>query len=67
VGKDNVVRTRQISILAELPHVYAVSEGLSTGDKIIVEGIRKVKPNEKIQYTSVDPLTSIKSLELEAE
>lgn len=67
VGKDNVVRSRQVTILAELAHVYAISDGLSEADRIVVEGIRKIKPNEKIKFTSQDAYKSIHSLELEAE
>lgn len=67
VGKDNVVRSRQVTIIAELPHVYAIGEGLIDGDKIVVEGIRKLKPNEKIHFTTMDAYKAIHSLELEAE
>jgi membrane fusion protein (multidrug efflux system) len=67
VGSDNVVRSRQITIQAELEHVYAVSDGLSESDKVVVEGIRKIKPNDKIQYTTIAPYKAIHSLELLAE
>lgn len=34
-----------------MPHIYEVSEGLNPDEKIVVEGIRKVKNGDKIRYT----------------
>lgn len=67
IGKDNAVHSRQIKIRAELQHLYVVDGGVEEGDKILIEGIRKVKENEKIQYQLVPPEQAIKNLELEAE
>ncbi len=67
IGKDNAVHSRQIKIRAELQHLYVVEGGVEEGDKILIEGIRKVKENEKITYTMVPPEQAIKNLELEAE
>jgi membrane fusion protein (multidrug efflux system) len=50
VGVDNVVRTREIKTGAEIPHLYVVTEGLLEHDKILVEGLRKVKNGQKIGY-----------------
>ena len=51
VDKNNVVHSREITIGAELPHLYVVKKGLNKSDKILLEGIRKVKNNEKIKFT----------------
>lgn len=50
VDKNNVVHTRKITVAAELPHLYIVSKGLLANDKVLLEGIRKVKNNQKIKY-----------------
>jgi membrane fusion protein (multidrug efflux system) len=50
VDKDNVVKTREIKTGADIPHLYVVTEGLHETDKILVEGLRKVKNNAKIKY-----------------
>ncbi|HYG04189.1 MAG TPA: efflux RND transporter periplasmic adaptor subunit [Chryseosolibacter sp.] len=50
VDKDNVVKTREIRTGAEIPHLYVVTDGLQETDKILVEGLRKVKNNQKIQF-----------------
>lgn len=67
VGRDSVVRTRPIKIRAELPHLYAVEAGLQPGERILLEGIRKVKENQKISYTYRDPSAVISKLALYAE
>lgn len=48
VGKDNIVESRQIIIGQEMPHLYTVINGISENDKILVEGLRKVKNKQKI-------------------
>lgn len=50
IDESNTVQSRQIIVDTELPHLYVVSEGLTTDDKILVEGLRKVKNNQKISY-----------------
>ena len=50
VDHDNLVKTREIETGAELPHLYVVTDGLLETDKILVEGLRKVKNNQKIEY-----------------
>jgi membrane fusion protein (multidrug efflux system) len=32
-----------------MPHIYVVTSGLSTNDKIIVEGLRKVKNGDHVK------------------
>ncbi len=49
VDKDNVVKARQITVGTELPHLYVITEGLDENDKILLEGLRKVKNNEKVE------------------
>ncbi len=67
VGNDHVVHSRPISIRAELPHVYVVGGGLVEGDRILLEGLRKVKENEKIAYKYLPPQDALRTLELYAE
>ncbi len=65
VDKNNVIHPREIQIEAELPQLYVVSKGLSTKDKVLLNGLRKVKNNDKIQYTfrkTTDVLKEMNSL-----
>jgi membrane fusion protein, multidrug efflux system len=50
VDKDKVVKTREITTGFEVPHLYVVTDGLQENDMILVEGLRKVKNNQKIEY-----------------
>jgi len=53
VDKNNVLKAKQITIAHEMPHLYVVASGLSSGDKILAEGLGQVKNNEKINYEFV--------------
>ncbi|GAA4447362.1 efflux RND transporter periplasmic adaptor subunit [Nibrella saemangeumensis] len=67
VDKDNMIRSRDITIAAELPHIFVVKAGLNKGDKILLEGLRQVRENQKIQYKFLQPDSVINQLDLYAE
>lgn len=67
VDKDNRVKTREISISAELEDLYVVQAGLSDNERILLEGLRKVKENDKIAYNYEAPKAVIHKLKLPAE
>jgi membrane fusion protein (multidrug efflux system) len=67
VDKDNVVRSREISIAAEMPHIFVVKSGLRKDDKILLEGLRQVRENQKIHYQFLKPDSVIAHLDLYAE
>jgi membrane fusion protein, multidrug efflux system len=48
VGEDNVLESRQIIIGEEMPHLFTVIDGINKNDRILIEGLRKVKNNQKI-------------------
>lgn len=55
VDKDNTVHSREITIASEMPDLYIIKDGLSADEKILLEGIRKVKENDKITFTYQKP------------
>jgi membrane fusion protein, multidrug efflux system len=67
VDKDNVVHAREVSIASEMPDLYVIKSGLNENEKILLEGIRKVKDNDKIQYKYEDPNTVIPNLKVYVE
>lgn len=67
VDKNNVVKQRQVVIGEEMTDLYAVKDGLTERDKILLEGLRKVKNNDKIEYKYEDPKKVIANLKLFAE
>ncbi|WP_072400486.1 efflux RND transporter periplasmic adaptor subunit [Flaviramulus basaltis] len=67
VGKDHVVKQKEITIGGELPHLYIVDKGLSENDTILLEGIRMVKNNEEIHTKFLEPNKVLSELDLYAE
>lgn len=68
VDKNDVIQSREIKIGAEMPHIYVVSSGLEPTEKILTEGLRKVKNGQKIKYTTKSFETIISELQgLKAE
>lgn len=67
VGKDGVARSRNIKVSYELPDVYVVSSGLGTGDRVLLEGVQKVKDDQKVRTKFQDPKKVLQSLKLKAE
>lgn len=67
LDKENRVKTREITVGAEMEDLYAVTKGLTSKDKILLEGLRKVKENDKIAYDFEEPKALIANLKLPAE
>lgn len=67
VDKDNKLKSRKIEIKAELPDLYVINSGLDVNDKILLDGLRLVKENDKISGEYKDPKEVISHLKLHAE
>ena len=67
VDKDNVVHSREITIASEMPDLYVIKGGINENERIMLEGIRKVKDGDKIEYTYEDPKTVIPKLKIYVE
>lgn len=67
VDKDNKVRSKEITIAAEMQDLYIVKDGLSVNDRILLEGLRKVRDNDKIAYHYQDPKKVISNLKVYVE
>lgn len=67
VDKNNVVKSREIKITGEVPDLYVVKSGLEVTDKILLEGVQKVKDDEKIKFDYIKPEKVIAGLKLYAE
>jgi len=67
VDKDGVVSSKEITTTGELPDLYVISSGLSENDKILLEGVQKVKENDKIKYEYQAPQKVLNHLRLKAE
>jgi membrane fusion protein (multidrug efflux system) len=67
IDKDNVVKSREITIASEMPDLYVIKDGLTENDKIVLEGIRKVKDGDKITYDYEDPKQVLRTLRVYVE
>lgn len=67
VDKNKVAHQKEVTIAGEVPDLYFIGGGLAEGDKIIIEGIRKVKNNEKIEFTYVTPEKIMANLKVAVE
>ncbi len=67
INKNNVAELKPITIRAEMPDLYIVSEGVTEHDKILLEGIRKVQNNDKISFEYEEPKSVIAHLKLPSE
>jgi membrane fusion protein (multidrug efflux system) len=61
------VRSREITITGEMPDLYVVKSGLAATDKILLEGVQKVKDDDKIKYDFEKPEEVLNHLKLKAE
>ncbi|OCB70122.1 efflux transporter periplasmic adaptor subunit [Flavobacterium piscis] len=67
VDKNNKVSSREITITGEIPDLYVIKTGLTENDKILLEGVQKVKENDKIKFEYQAPQTVINHLRVKAE
>lgn len=67
VGEDGVVRSQEVEIAAEMPHLFVVQDGLTENDKILLEGLRLVREKDKIHTEFEEPQAVLSHLDLYAE
>lgn len=67
VDKSGVVKSRNITISNEMPDLYVVGSGLSENDQILLEGVQKVKDDDKIESEFIAPRDVVARLKLYAE
>ncbi len=67
VGEDHVVKQKEITIGPDIEDLYIVTSGLTEKDKILLEGLRKVKDNDKIEYEYQKPEEVIAHLKVLAQ
>lgn len=67
VSKEGTVHQKEVQIGAELPHLFVVSKGLTTTDRILLDGLRLVRDGQKIEQQYTAPAKVLTSLDLYAE
>jgi membrane fusion protein (multidrug efflux system) len=67
IDKSGKAKSRNIKVAYELPDLYVVASGLTEGDNILLEGVQKVKDDQKVKTKFQDPVKVLQSLKLKAE
>ena len=67
VDKDKIVHSREINIASEMPDLYVIKDGVNENEKILLEGIRKVKDGDKIEYEYEHPEKVLPKLKVYVE
>ncbi len=67
IDSKGVAKSKEIKIGGELPDLYVVASGLQQGEKIVFDGVQKVKDDEKINFKFIEPKQALSQLQLKAE
>lgn len=67
LDNKNVVRSREITIAGTMPDLYVIKSGITKNDKILLEGVQKVKDDDVIKYDYQKPEDVLAHLKLKAE
>lgn len=58
VGKDGKVEVRAVQISRTVGNQWLVDDGLAAGDRVIVEGLQKIRPGTPVQATEAHATTA---------
>ncbi len=67
VDDKDIVHSREIKIGEELPHLFVVAKGLNETEKVLIDGIRKVRDGDHVENHYQEPKEVMASLDLPAE
>lgn len=67
IDAANKVHARLVTIAARLPDLYIVGSGLAVTERILLEGVQKVKDDDVVQFEYKAPLAVLATLRLKAE
>lgn len=59
VGADNKVELRHLTLDRALGNRWLVSDGLQPGDRIVVEGLQRIRPGVQVQATTVQAQVAV--------
>jgi membrane fusion protein (multidrug efflux system) len=67
IDKNGIAKSKNIKVAYELPDIYVVASGISSDEKILLEGVQKVKDDQKVKVKFQDPKKILQTLKLKAE
>ncbi len=67
VDEEGIAHQREIAIKASKPHVYLVEHGLEDDERILIDGLRKVRDGHEVATVYQTPEDALAKLALHAE
>ncbi|HNO74589.1 MAG TPA: efflux RND transporter periplasmic adaptor subunit [Nitrosomonas mobilis] len=67
INEEEKLEQRLIHIEAEMTKLFLISDGLNVSDRVLLEGIRKVNPGDKVSINLRPPEEIVPELELYTE
>jgi membrane fusion protein, multidrug efflux system len=64
---QNKLKSREVKVEAELPHLFIISSGLTEQDKVLIDGVAKLQPGQKITPNFIEPQKAISELAVPAK
>ena len=55
VGDEGVAKLREIRVAEELPHLFVVESGVSEEDRVLLDGLRKVRDGDHVAFRFEEP------------
>lgn len=55
VNSDNKIEVKRVETAGQAGNGVAVSKGLAEGDRVVVEGVQKVRPGQTVDATDIKP------------
>ncbi len=67
LDENDVAHQRLITIKHELDDIFVIGSGLEEKDKIVLEGVRQIEQDGKVEYKFRDPQEALKNQKFHAE
>jgi membrane fusion protein (multidrug efflux system) len=58
VDEHNVARQRRVRLGQSTPETAGIADGLTEGERIVVEGLQRVRPNSPVAPAPASPVAS---------
>ncbi len=55
VNADNKIEVRPVEAASQAGNGVAVAKGLAEGDRVVIEGVQKVRPGQTVEATEIKP------------
>jgi membrane fusion protein (multidrug efflux system) len=54
IGPDDTIKRQPVTVRRAIDDTWLVTEGLSSGDRVVVDGLQRVQPDSKVTPVPVE-------------